>query len=87
MHANNKFAAAAAARLWHNQLVQSYSFWTSAGICPVRGRKDGETWKQLVSTAYGLKVPRPDDGEAVYTINYYNTAIRDDWDKGQYTLP
>lgn len=86
VHANNKFAAAAAARLWHIQLVQSYSFWTSAGICPVRGRKDGETWKQLVSTAYGIKAPRPDDGDAatvVYTTNYDNTVIRDFWDKGQ----
>ena len=74
---------AAAFRLWHIQLEQSYPFWTSAGIYPVRGRKDGETWKQLVCTAYGTKVPGPET--MVITSNHHK-MIKDIWDKGQHAL-
>ena len=78
---------AASFRLWHLQLQQSYPFWTSAGIYPVCGRKDGETWKQLVSTAYGIKLPEPEVGQVTtgIPINCHK-MINDTWDKGQLTL-
>ena len=78
---------AAFARLWHAQLEQCYPFWTSAGIYPVCGRRDGETWKQLVSTAYGVVLPGPEVGHITHGIPVnYQKMISDIWDKGQLTL-
>ena len=68
-------------RLWQGQLNQSFPLWSSTGIYPVAGRQDGETWKQLVSTAYGMKLPEPSDNPAPATA-YYD-RIKELWNKGQ----
>ena len=43
------------ARLWQRQLEQCYPIWASAGVYPVPGRQDGQTWKALVVTASKLQ--------------------------------
>lgn len=62
-------------RLWRAQLEQFRPFWSLAGVHPVRGRKDGETWKQLVSTALGETWIEPPDCSA--------EKAKEFWDKGQ----
>lgn len=54
-----------AARLWQSQLKQCCPVWTSAGIYPVSGRQDGQTWKELVVTASQNPAGVPDTIQAV----------------------
>lgn len=68
-------------RLWHFQLEQSYPFWTSAGIRPVQGSKDGETWKQLVSTALSENVREHPAVSAAASA--CNQKAKEIWNKGQ----
>lgn len=68
-------------RLWRSQLEQSYPFWTSAGIRPVQGRKDGETWKQLVSTALSEIVCEPPAVSAATPA--ISRKAKEFWNKGQ----
>lgn len=53
--------------------------WTSAGIYPVSGRQDGQTWKQLVVTASKIPAGRPDTGTIVMEKNrkqLWNSGIQ-----------
>ncbi|KAL0031777.1 hypothetical protein WJX79_006804 [Trebouxia sp. C0005] len=56
-------------RLWQFQLEQCFPMWTSAGIYPVSGRQDGQTWKQLVVTASTIPAGRPDTGSIITEEN------------------
>lgn len=53
MHAN--LQQCSHTRLWQSQLEQCYPVWTAAGVYPVSGRHDGQTWKELVVTASKLQ--------------------------------
>ncbi len=53
--------------------------WTSAGIYPVSGRQDGQTWKQLVVTASKIPAGRPNTGSIVTEENrkqLWNSGIQ-----------
>lgn len=51
-------------RLWQHQLEAFQPFWVSAGVTPKAGRLQGQSWHELVATAYKLqtlKCPTSDD--------------------------
>ncbi len=43
--------------------------WTSAGIYPISGRQDGQTWKQLVVTASKIPAGFPETESIVLEEN------------------
>ncbi len=52
-------------RLWQRQLEAFQPFWVSAGVTPKVGRLQGQSWHELVTTAYKLqtlKCSTIDDG-------------------------
>ena len=76
-HANPQLHCCA--RLWQFQLEQCFPMWSSAGIYPVSGRQDGQTWKQLVVTASKIPAGRPDIGTIAMDENrkqLWNSGIQ-----------
>lgn len=79
-------------RLWEAQLQQNNKEWAAAGIVPVPGREQGQTWKDLVKTAYKLQGWKPDTPPAnahmveVHVSNYSKLhkldCIRELWNSG-----
>jgi len=72
-------------RLWQRQLEAFQPFWVSAGVTPKVGRLQGQSWHELVTTAYKLqtlKCSTIDDGACLPAT----AAWRELWKAGVYTF-
>lgn len=81
-------------RLWEVQLTDNNQEWAAAGIVPVSGRKQGQTWKELVETACKLESWMPEHLPAFAHTLDFTTApysklhalecVREMWNAGDH---
>lgn len=43
------------ARLWQEALIAHDPVWVASGVCPLPGRQQGQTWKELVASSSKLR--------------------------------
>lgn len=72
-------------RLWQRQLEAFQPFWVSAGVTPKAGRLQGQSWHELVATAYKLQTLKcsTTDDEACLPAT---PAWQELWKAGVYTF-
>ena len=81
-------------RLWEVQLKDNNQEWAAAGIVPVSGRKQGQTWKELVETACKLESWMPEHLPAfAHTLDFTSApysklhaleCVREMWNSGDH---